>query len=152
MTGLALAIASAGGVGYVPFAPGTFGSAVGLALWAVLPSTLSSQLIAVVLVFATGTWASGVTERHVRSTDPGIVVIDEVLGMLVTLLSNPVGWTGAALGFFLFRAFDVVKPYPANQFERLHGGVGIMADDAMAGVYANMALRLALLLTPAGLL
>jgi phosphatidylglycerophosphatase A len=152
MTGLALAIASAGGVGYVPFAPGTFGSAVGLALWAVLPSTLSSQLLAVVLVFAGGTWASGVTERHVRSTDPGIVVIDEVLGMLVTLLSNPVGWTGAALGFFLFRAFDVVKPYPANQFERLHGGVGIMADDAMAGVYANMALRLALLLTPAGLL
>jgi phosphatidylglycerophosphatase A len=152
MTGLALAIASAGGVGYVPFAPGTFGSAVGLALWAVLPSTLASQLIAVVLVFAAGTWASGVTERHVRSTDPGIVVIDEVLGMLVTLLSNPVGWTGAALGFFLFRAFDVVKPYPANQFERLHGGVGIMADDAMAGVYANMALRLALLLTPAGLL
>jgi phosphatidylglycerophosphatase A len=152
MTGLALAIASAGGVGYVPFAPGTFGSAVGLALWAVLPSTLASQLIAVVLVFSAGTWASGVTERHVRSTDPGIVVIDEVLGMLVTLLSNPVGWTGAALGFFLFRAFDVVKPYPANQFERLHGGVGIMADDAMAGVYANMALRLALLLTPAGLL
>ena len=136
----------------MPFAPGTFGSAVGLALWAVLPPTLSSQLFAIVLVFTAGTWASSVTERHVRSTDPGIVVIDEVLGMLVTLLSNPVGWTGATLGFFLFRAFDVVKPYPANQFERLRGGFGIMADDAMAGVYANMALRLMLLLTPAGLL
>ena len=152
MTGLALAIASAAGVGYVPFAPGTFGSAVGLALWSVLPPGLSTQLVAIAIVFVAGTWASSVTERHVRATDPGIVVIDEVLGMLVTLLFIPVGWTGAAIGFLLFRALDVLKPYPANQFERLHGGLGIMADDAMAGVYANMALRLAVMVAPAGLL
>jgi phosphatidylglycerophosphatase A len=69
------------------------------------------------------------------------VVIDEVMGMLVTLFIVPVGWLGAILGFFIFRVCDVIKPYPANRFERLHGGVGIMADDFMAAVYANLVLR-----------
>jgi phosphatidylglycerophosphatase A len=64
--------------------------------------------------------------------------------MLVTLFMHPVGWGGALAGFLLFRVFDVVKPYPANRLERLHGGVGVMADDAMAAIYANVALRLAL--------
>ncbi len=76
-----------------------------------------------------------------RSTDPGPVVIDEVLGMLVTLFLNPVGWSGAILGFLLFRASDIIKPYPANRLEQLHGGVGVMADDLMAAIYANLALR-----------
>lgn len=151
MTAIALAIATAAGVGYVPFAPGTFGSAVGVLLWAAIPQTGPAQLLALLLVSLLGVWAAGVTERHSRKTDPGIVVIDEVLGMLVTLAFNPVGWAGAALGFFLFRAFDVLKPYPANRLERLHGGAGIMADDAMAGLYANMVLRLALAWAPAGL-
>jgi hypothetical protein len=75
------------------------------------------------------------------------VVIDEVMGMLITLFLNPVGWLGAIAGFFLFRLFDVIKPYPANRLEQLHGGVGVMADDAMAAVYANLALRAALLLS-----
>src|SRR5262249_50341246 len=68
-------------------------------------------------------------------------VIDEVLGMLVTLFMNPVGWMGAILGFLLFRLSDIVKPYPANKLEELHGGVGVMADDFMAAIYANLALR-----------
>ena len=134
MTRLALAIATALGVGFAPFAPGTFGSAVGLLLWAALPTSIVVQAVAVAVVFIAGTWAAGVTERHYNATDPSAVVIDEVLGMLVTLLLNPVAWPGAALAFVLFRAFDVVKPYPANRFERLHGGFGVMADDAMAGV------------------
>ena len=58
--------------------------------------------------------------------------------MLITLFLNPVGWTGALVGFLLFRVFDVIKPYPANRLERLHGGLGVMADDAMAAVYANL--------------
>jgi phosphatidylglycerophosphatase A len=62
--------------------------------------------------------------------------------MLVTLFLNPVGWGGAILGFLLFRASDIIKPYPANKLEQLHGGVGVMADDLMAGIYANLALRL----------
>lgn len=152
MTSLALAVSTALGVGYVPFAPGTFGSAAGLLLWAVLPASPFAQVVAIVAVFGLGSWAAHVTERHYRRTDPGVVVIDEVLGMIVTVAFNPVTWTGAALGFLLFRVFDVLKPYPANRLERLHGGLGIMADDAMAGVYANMVLRLALLWAPAGLL
>jgi phosphatidylglycerophosphatase A len=138
----ALLVASACGVGYVPLAPGTFGSAAALALWMVLPDALPAQIAVTVAVFALGVWSATVAEQHFGRTDPGQVVIDEVLGMFVTLFMNPVGWRGALAGFLLFRVFDIVKPYPADRFERLPGGLGVMADDAMAGVYANFALRL----------
>jgi phosphatidylglycerophosphatase A len=141
---IALAISTTLGVGYIPFAPGTFGSAAGLVLWAVLPASPVVQATAIVLLFAVGSWSGSVAERHFQRTDPGQVVIDEVLGMLITLFLNPVGWAGAAAGFLLFRAADIVKPYPANRLERLPGGIGVMADDAMAAVYANIALRVAL--------
>jgi phosphatidylglycerophosphatase A len=137
----ALAFATCLGVGYVPFAPGTFGSIAGLALWAALPGSLPAHVIAIVASFAIGAWASSAAERHFCATDPGPVVIDEVMGMLVTLFLIPVGWPGAVLGFLWFRVLDVVKPYPANRLERLPGGVGIMADDFMAAIYANVALR-----------
>jgi len=86
-----------------------------------------------------------VAERYFERSDPRHVVLDEVMGMLITLFMVPVGWFGAAIGFVLFRAADVVKPFPANRLERLHGGLGVMADDAMAAVYANLALRLVML-------
>lgn len=152
MTALALALSTSFGVGYVPIAPGTFGSAAGLLLWAFLPGSSIAQVLSVLLVFAVGSWAAQVTERHYQRTDPGVVVIDEVLGMLITLAFNPVGWSGLVVGFLLFRVFDVLKPYPANRLERLHGGLGIMADDAMAGLYANMVLRFAIAVLPAGTL
>lgn len=152
MTTLALALATGLGTGYAPVAPGTFGSALGLLLWFAIPNAPLVQMGVVAVVFAVGVWASNVTERHYRRTDPGVVVIDEVLGMLLTLVGQGVSWTGALLGFLLFRLFDVIKPYPANRFERLHGGLGIMADDGMAGLYANMVLRLAVMWAPAGLL
>jgi phosphatidylglycerophosphatase A len=139
---VALALATAGGIGYIPFAPGTFGSLVGLLLWWLLPVSLPVQLMVIVVTFIVGSWSGSVAERHFASTDPGPVVIDEVLGMLVTLLLNPVGWGGAILGFLLFRASDIIKPYPANKLEQLHGGVGVMADDLMAAIYANLALRI----------
>jgi len=138
---VALALATSAGVGYVPFAPGTFGSLVGLLLWWFVPASLPVQLTLIVVIFVVGSWSGSVAERHFASTDPGPVVIDEVLGMLVTLFMNPVGWTGAILGFLLFRLSDIVKPYPANKLEELHGGVGVMADDFMAAIYANLALR-----------
>ena len=144
MRPVALAVATCLGVGYAPIAPGTFGSAAGLLLWWLLPHTAVVQAFAVVITFAAGSWAGSVAERHFQSTDPGPVVIDEVMGMLVTLFAIPVGWTGALAGFFLFRASDIVKPYPANRLERLPGGIGVMADDFMAAVYANIALRLLL--------
>jgi phosphatidylglycerophosphatase A len=141
MTRLALAFATACGVGYVPLAPGTFGSAVGLLLWWALPASPSVQGAAIVTLFAVGSWSGSVAERHFRRTDPGQVVIDEVMGMLITLFLIPVGWRGALAGFLLFRVADVIKPYPANRLEALPGGIGVMADDAMAAVYANLALR-----------
>ena len=144
----ALLLATAGGVGYVPFAPGTFGSMVGVALWAVLPSSWITQAIVIVALFVLGSWSGSVAEHHFGRTDPSQVVIDEVVGILMTLFLNPVGWAGALAGFLIFRVSDIVKPYPSNRFERLPGGVGVMADDAMAAVYANLALRVCIWLVP----
>jgi len=141
---LGVALATGFGVGYVPIAPGTFGSLLGLALWLLVPPSLLAQVAAVVVVFAIGAWSATETERRLNRTDPGPVVIDEVLGMWITMLAVPVSWSAALAGFLLFRVFDVIKPYPANRLEQLHGGVGIMADDAMAGVYANLVLRIGL--------
>src|SRR5262245_10794328 len=123
MVPIALAIATALGVGYVPVASGTFGSAVGLVVWALLPSTIATHTAAILLIFAVGSWSASVAERHFGTTDPSEVVIDEVVGMLITLFLNPVGWAGAFGAFLLFRVADVVKPYPANRLERLHGGI-----------------------------
>jgi phosphatidylglycerophosphatase A len=139
-----LAIATVGGVGYAPVAPGTFGSAAGLLLWWLLPASPVVQGVAIVAIFIVGSWSGNVAEHHFGRTDPGQVVIDEVMGMLITLFLNPVGWIGALAAFFLFRLFDVIKPYPANRLEQLHGGVGVMADDGMAAIYANLVLRLGL--------
>jgi phosphatidylglycerophosphatase A len=129
------------GVGYIPFAPGTFGSAAGLLVWWLLPASAFAQTVAIVVTFVVGSWSGTVAERYFGRTDPRHVVIDEVMGMLITLLLIPVGWRGAAAGFLLFRLFDVVKPWPSNRLEKLHGGVGVMADDGMAAIYANLALR-----------
>ena len=87
-------------------------------------------------------------EEDLNCVDPGPIVIDEVMGMLLTLFMIPVGWGGIVLGFLLFRALDVMKPFPARQFERLHGGFGVMADDAMAAIYANLLLRGAYYVAP----
>jgi len=138
---LALACATGLGTGYAPVAPGTFGSAVGLVIWALVPQTPAIQLAEIIGLFAVGVWSGGVAERHFVRGDPSQVVIDEVVGMLMTLFLNPVGWGGALLGFLLFRIADIVKPFPANRLERWPGGLGIMADDAMAAVYANLVLR-----------
>jgi phosphatidylglycerophosphatase A len=143
---LALPLATALGVGYIPIASGTFGSAVGLVLWWLMPAAPVYQGLLIVALFALGSWAAGVAERRFSRTDPSQVVIDEVLGMWMTLFLNPVGWAGAVAAFLLFRIFDILKPFPADRFERLPGGVGVMADDAMAAVYANLVLRVTLVI------
>jgi phosphatidylglycerophosphatase A len=145
---LAILLATVGYVGHFPIAPGTAGSAAGLLLYAVLRFVSSPPeldvvvIVLVVVLFAAGCWAGSVAERHYGRTDPGYVVLDEVVGMLITLLLVPVSITGAIVGFFLFRLFDIVKPFPARQCERLYGGVGIMTDDVIAGIYGNLTLRL----------
>ena len=151
MTRLAVFVATVGYCGYFPFAPGTVGSAAGLVVYLLVWWTQSTLVEAGLIagVFAVGIWAATAAEHYFGGIDPGPVVIDEVLGMLVTLAFIPAGWSAALAGFVLFRIFDVIKPWPANRLEQLHGGFGIMADDAMAGVYANIALRIMMWLLPA---
>jgi phosphatidylglycerophosphatase A len=151
MTRLALLLATFGYVGLCPIAPGTAGSAAALVLYAALRYVGSPviDLGVILLLFAVGCWAGSVAERHYGRTDPGAVVLDEVIGMLLTLWLVPVTWVGVVVGFLLFRTFDIVKPFPARQCERLHGGLGIMADDAVAGIYGNLALRLIVWVVPA---
>jgi phosphatidylglycerophosphatase A len=136
-----LFVASVFGIGYIPVAPGTFGSAAGLVVWALVPRTDLAQGVAIVALLAIGSWAGSIAEHHFGRVDPRQVVIDEVMGMMITLFMNPVGWLGAIVAFLMFRIFDVVKPFPANRLEKLPGGLGVMADDGMAAVYANLALR-----------
>lgn len=153
MTRLAVFIATAAYCGYAPIAPGTAGSAAGLVVYLLVWWTQSwiVEVALIVFLFAIGVWSGTIAERYFGGIDPGPVVMDEVVGMLITLAFIPVGWTGALAGFVLFRIFDVIKPYPAGRFERLHGGLGVMADDAMAAVYANVALRILVFLLPAWL-
>ena len=120
---------------------------MGLLLWLVLPRSTIAQAAAIAALFILGSIASNVAEHHYARTDPRQVIIDEVMGMLITLFLNPVAIKGAVVGFLFFRVTDVIKPYPANRLERLPGGIGVMADDFMAAVYANLALRAALVLS-----
>ena len=133
---LALLIATVGGVGHAPLAPGTVASAItALALGFLTPSR-AMLLVVVLAVILIGTWAAQDAERSLGSKDPGAIVIDEVAGMAVSVLAVPLTPAVLAVAFVLFRVFDIVKPYPANELQRLRGGVGVMIDDLVAGVYA----------------
>jgi phosphatidylglycerophosphatase A len=147
---LAVFIATVGYCGYFPFAPGTVGSAAGLLVYLIVWWTQSAavEALLIVVLFALGIWAGTTAERYFGGIDPGPIVIDEVVGMLITLAFMPVGLNTAIAGFLLFRVFDVIKPFPAGRLENLHGGLGVMADDAMAAVYANLTLRAVVYMLP----
>jgi phosphatidylglycerophosphatase A len=133
---LALLIATLGGVGHTPLAPGTVASAVtALAIGVAAPArpTLMLFVVAVILV---GIWAAQDAERSLGGKDPGAIVIDEVAGMALSVVALPPTPAVLVAGFVLFRVFDVVKPYPANALQRLRGGIGVMIDDLVAGLYA----------------
>jgi phosphatidylglycerophosphatase A len=170
---LALAIATCG-VGYLPLAPGTWGSLVGVGLYLVVRGAsmklffgvgaqdkfnllqvyygvITFELVVIFAVALVGTWAASRTEKLSAKKDPGKVVIDEVVGQFIALIPVPfmfgTAWWSAILAFVLFRFFDIVKPYPARRFESLHGGLGIMADDIVAGVYAAIAVAVAIVIS-----
>ena len=145
-----LFIATCGYLGYVPVAPGTFGSAAGLVAFYAVRSTgsMSVELAAIIVLFAIGIWSGTVAEHHLGGVDPAPVVLDEVVGMLITLAFLPVSVTGAIVGFFVFRVLDVVKPWPSARFERLPGGLGVMADDGMAALYGNLVMQGLIKITP----
>jgi len=145
---LALAIATCG-VGYLPLAPGTWGSLVGVGIYLVLLAFLrfspwavfiAVELVLITLITLLGFWAASRTEKLLGHKDPGKVVIDEVAGQLIALLPivpgfDP-GWVSIIAAFLLFRLFDIIKPYPARRLEKLESGLGIMSDDLVAGAYA----------------
>jgi phosphatidylglycerophosphatase A len=145
-------IATCGYIGYAPIAPGTFGSAAGLVVFLAVRSTgsVTVELATIVVLFAVGVWSGTVAEHHFGGVDPGPIVLDEVVGMLITLALLPVTLTGAIVGFLVFRVLDVVKPWPSGGFEKLPGGLGVMADDGMAAVYGNLVMRGLIWLAPAG--
>lgn len=138
MASLFMFIATGGYAGYLPKAPGTWGSLVGLALyWLLHWLDLTAYLIAVAVVLVIGTVAAGAAEKIMDRKDPGLVVIDEIAGMLITLIAAPADWRFWILGFILFRFFDIVKPFPVNLADRrINGGTGIMLDDVIAGLYS----------------
>jgi phosphatidylglycerophosphatase A len=142
MRRLGVWVATTGPAGYAPIAPGTVGSAVGVVLYLVTGHwSFQYQALLMIAVAVIGVWAASVAEVHFSRSDPSQVVIDEVAGQLLTYLGLGLNWTGVLAGFLLFRALDIVKPWPARRLEHLHGGTGIMADDLMVAVYANLILR-----------
>lgn len=152
MRRLAVILGTWFGAGYFPVAPGTAGSAAALAIYLVARPALSEWwlIVAAALLYPVGVWAAGVCETVFRKTDPGQVVIDEVIGQAITLAvipAAPAGFGGWKLwlgGFILFRAFDMAKPFPIRRLEKLPGGYGIITDDVLAGVYGAIVLEAAI--------
>ena len=135
-------MATALGAGYSPFAPGTAGSALALLILWLAPFSRLGLVVFFVVVTLVGTWAAHIAEAAIGTKDPGAIVIDEVAGMTLSLLVLPLPFTVPVLlvGFVLFRIFDVVKPFPAGRAQALGGGVGVMIDDLIAGLYVLLVL------------
>jgi phosphatidylglycerophosphatase A len=133
-------IATGGGSGNLPVAPGTWGSLVALPLAAVLAILGGPWLLslAILLAFVSGVWASGRYARAIGRGDPGSVVIDEIAGQWLAILPVALDWRYYIVAFVLFRFTDITKPWPCRAAERAPGGVGIMLDDIVAGVYAGV--------------
>lgn len=146
---VATALATGLGAGYSPVAPGTAGSVVGVLLfWPLASFPAGVQMAALMALFLGGVAASTDLSRRLSQKDPGVIVVDEMAGMWASLLFLPLSPAVAAAGFLIFRVMDVLKPYPARDLEELPRGWGIMADDLMAGAYANLTLRVLLLAWP----
>lgn len=143
-------IATFFGVGRLRPGPGTWGSAAALLLWAALAHELNPALrtpvviVLAILITLIGIPAATQVARSSGSKDPQFVVIDEVAGQLIALIAVPLGWKTFLAGFILFRAFDIVKPPPVRQLEKLPEGTGIVLDDVAAGIYAFVGMQLLL--------
>ena len=134
-------IATCGPIGYLKWAPGTFGSLVGIPLILLISRNAILFTLVFVLLFVTAVWTSGEVARDLKQHDPQTVVIDEVCGMILSLfLIRPTGFA-LLIGFICFRIFDVIKPVPLRWLERFPNGFGIVLDDLGAGIYANIILH-----------
>lgn len=130
--------------GNIPWAPGTFGTLPGLLLCFFLASLpLSASILLIIALIGLATWIAGEAEKMLGEKDPGCIVIDEIVGMAVTMVAIPFTLPTVVAGFLLFRFFDVLKPPPISTIDKkVHGGVGIVLDDVIAGVFANLVLRM----------
>ena len=151
-SGVRFWIATGLGSGLVPWAPGTAGSVVAVGLFWVTTRFDSAWLpVAVFLALVlAGFWSAGATALRLGKKDPGAIVIDEFAGQFLALLALPHSWPVLAAGFVLFRLFDIFKPPPARRLEALPGATGIMTDDLVAGLYANLLLQIVVRLAPGG--
>ncbi|MFN5745168.1 MAG: phosphatidylglycerophosphatase A [Methylococcaceae bacterium] len=131
------------GSGLVPFAPGTFGTLVAIPIYyAMAGLSLPVYGSLVTLLFLLGILICQRCEDSLSISDHSGIVWDEIVGYLITMAAVPYSWQAASLGFLLFRLFDIIKPWPISQLDRtLHGGLGVMLDDALAGVFAASALH-----------
>jgi phosphatidylglycerophosphatase A len=146
---LVIVLATAGGAGYAPVASGTVGSLVALPLvpWIarLRDGSWPVGIAIVVAVAVLAIWVAGRAEVVFGGADHSRIVIDEVAGMATAALFAPASWTAALIVFVVFRVFDVVKPFPANLFDRrVAGGLGVVGDDLVAGAYAGLATRVML--------
>ena len=134
-------------LGRVPVAPGTFGSLLGLLICVVLSDIwLTSAVLIAIAFIGCSVWIADEAEKQLNQKDPGCIVIDEIAGMMVTLIGLPFNLFTAAAGFILFRLLDILKPFPIRLIERrLSGGVGVVADDVAAGILSNIVLRIVLM-------
>jgi phosphatidylglycerophosphatase A len=144
MDRLFMAIATGFGLGYLPKAPGTWGTLLALPIhYLIVQLPLRGYISAIAIIIVIAILSAGAAEKIMDKPDPGSVVIDEVAGMLIAMIAipaHPVAWL---LAFGLFRLFDILKPFPVNFFDqRFHGGLGIVLDDLMAGLYALASLQL----------
>ncbi len=137
-------IATAAGIGYLPLAPGTWAAVVTAIIWFLLSQSFPQlpvwQTPVIIFIIAAGIYSSGklITEKD---KDPGYIVIDEVAGMLITLLFVPPTILNYSIGLLLFRIFDILKPFGIKKMEKMQMGWGIMSDDILAGVYSTIILR-----------
>jgi phosphatidylglycerophosphatase A len=134
-------------VGLFPIAPGTFGSLLAVVLYWLIPGSETIHLVwFLMMLFFLGVWSSGRMEIVTGKKDNSIIVIDEIVGQLITLVLVAKSLKWLAIGLFLFRLFDIVKPFPVRSCERLKSGWGVMMDDVVAGVYAALCLQIVIYL------
>ncbi len=134
-------IATVGGIGYIPYVPGTAASVVGLGIAWILSGSPFQQVAGCIVAIVLALWSAGPVARAMGKTDPHQIVIDEVAGMMVGAALLPVQWKIYLAAFILFRLLDVLKPFPLRQLEKLPGSWGILLDDLAAGVLTNLILQ-----------
>lgn len=138
------------GSGLAPKAPGTAGTLAAVPIvWLMMPLSLPVYLAITLIAFVAGIWICQKSAQWLGRPDPGAVVWDEIVGLMVTMIAAPAGWQWMLLGFILFRFFDILKPWPISLADRaLHGGLGIMVDDVLAGVFALVCIQWLALVAP----